>query len=153
FGLARVYEASQLSGLTLTGDVGGTPAYLAPEQVLHFREVRPAADQYAASATLYYLLTAQHILDLPANPSGRLRPGPESEAVPIQQRRPDVPEALARIIHQALQRSPDRRYPNVTALRTALDPVGAVERLAVRAGGEGAVGDPADTQPLAGPSE
>jgi serine/threonine-protein kinase len=122
FGLARVYEASQLSGLTLTGDVGGTPAYQAPEQILHFREVRPAADQYAAAATLYYLLTAQHILDLPANPAERLRTVLESDAVPIQQRRPDVPEALARIIHQALQRSPDRRHPNVTALRAALEP-------------------------------
>jgi len=32
FGLARVYESSNLSGLTLQGDVGGTPAFMAPEQ-------------------------------------------------------------------------------------------------------------------------
>ncbi|MGL4420855.1 MAG: protein kinase domain-containing protein, partial [Gemmataceae bacterium] len=44
FGLARVYESSNLSGLTLQGELGGTPAFMAPEQVTHYRDVRPAAD-------------------------------------------------------------------------------------------------------------
>ncbi len=65
FGLARVYEASRISGLTMQGDVGGTPAYMAPEQVTHYRNVKPAADQYAAAATLYTLLTNRHTHDLP----------------------------------------------------------------------------------------
>ena len=37
FGLARAYEESQLSGVTMQGDVGGTPVYMAPEQVTHYR--------------------------------------------------------------------------------------------------------------------
>jgi len=53
FGLARAYEVSQLSGVTMQGDVGGTPRYMPPEQVTHFRNVKPAADQYSAAATLY----------------------------------------------------------------------------------------------------
>jgi serine/threonine-protein kinase len=52
FGLARVYHSSELSGLTLTRDVGGTAAFMAPEQVTNFREAKPPADQYAAAATL-----------------------------------------------------------------------------------------------------
>ena len=60
FGLARVYEASRLSGLTLQGETGGTPAFMAPEQVTHYRQVRPAADQYSAAAALYKLLTDRY---------------------------------------------------------------------------------------------
>src|SRR5262249_27831717 len=65
FGLARVYEASRMSGLTMTGEVAGTPAYMAPEQITHFREAVPATDLYAAGATLYTLLTGSAIFDLP----------------------------------------------------------------------------------------
>src|SRR5262249_48080058 len=54
-GLARAYQASQFSGLTITGSAGGTPAYMPPEQVRDFRTVKPPADQYAAAATLYNL--------------------------------------------------------------------------------------------------
>jgi serine/threonine-protein kinase len=61
FGLARVYQSSQLSGLTMQGEIGGTFAFMAPEQATHFREARPAADQYSAGATLYNLLTGQHL--------------------------------------------------------------------------------------------
>ena len=34
-----------------------------PEQVNNFRDVTPAADQYAAAATVYHLLTGQHVYD------------------------------------------------------------------------------------------
>ena len=63
FGLARAYDACRLSGLTMQGEVGGTPAFMAPEQVTHYRDVKPAADQYSAAATLYYLLTGQYVYD------------------------------------------------------------------------------------------
>ena len=68
FGLARVYQASQLSGLTMTGDRGGTPAFISPEQITRFRECKPPVDQYAAGATLYYLLTGQFVYDFPRRP-------------------------------------------------------------------------------------
>ena len=47
FGLARIYESSKISGLTMQGEVGGTPAFMAPEQVTHYRQVKPAADLYS----------------------------------------------------------------------------------------------------------
>ena len=36
-----------------------------PEQITHFRDVGPAADQYAAAATLYTLLTDARTHDFP----------------------------------------------------------------------------------------
>ena len=53
FGLARVYQASTMSGITMLGDTGGTLPYMPPEQITHYRDASPAADQYSAAATLY----------------------------------------------------------------------------------------------------
>ena len=63
FGLARKYHASRVSGLTLLGDMGGTVAYMAPEQITDFRNAQPAADIYSTAATLYHLLTGKYAFD------------------------------------------------------------------------------------------
>src|SRR4029077_5541112 len=41
FGLARTYQESPMSGLTLSGEIGGTPQFMPPEQVRNFRTVKP----------------------------------------------------------------------------------------------------------------
>ncbi len=65
FGLARIYQSSKLSGVTLHGDVGGTTAFMAPEQITNFRQAKPPVDHYGAGATLYNLLTNHFIYDFP----------------------------------------------------------------------------------------
>jgi serine/threonine-protein kinase len=123
FGLARVYESSRLSGLTLKGDVGGTVPYLAPEQILDLRGARPPADQYSAAATLYHLLTDRFVYDLPQGDfPNQLLMVLQSPPVDVRSRRADVPEALARAIHRGLAKEPERRFADVTALREALLP-------------------------------
>src|SRR5262249_8513848 len=94
FGLARVYQASQLSGLTMGGDIGGTPAYLPPEQIPHFRDVSPAADQYSTSAMLYHMLTGKYAYDFPPGQLIGLVKILEEDPVPIRQRRADLPDGL-----------------------------------------------------------
>jgi serine/threonine-protein kinase len=122
FGLARAYQTSQLSGLTVTGDVGGTPAFMAPEQITAYREAKPPADQYAAAATLYTLLTGEHAYDLPARGPLRYAKILNEAPVPILTRCGDLPPALAAAIHRAMQRDPARRFPGVAELRKALEP-------------------------------
>jgi serine/threonine-protein kinase len=120
FGLARVYLASKLSGLTLAGQVAGTAPFMAPEQIVSFRECKPATDQYGLAATLYNLLTGEHVHDLPAACQDRLLVILNDEAVPIRSRRPEVPEGLARVIHRALAKEPAERFADVRAMRQAL---------------------------------
>ncbi len=120
FGLARVYETSQLSGLTMQGDIGGTPAYMAPEQVTHYRDAKPAADQYSAAATLYSLLTKQYAHDLPKAVPAQLVQIATENPVPIRDRRSDIPAGLAEAIHKALAREPKHRFQDVLAFRAAL---------------------------------
>jgi serine/threonine-protein kinase len=122
FGLARVYQASRLSGLTLTGEIGGTPAYVAPEQVLCFREALPASDLYSLAATLYHLLTGKLTYDFTGEPAQRFLKVLNESPVPIRKRRADLPVRLAEIIQRCLRREPSARFPDAACLRTALLP-------------------------------
>ena len=120
FGLARAFESSGLSGLTMQGEVGGTPWFMAPEQVTHYRMVKPPADQYSAAATLYRLLTGLNTHDFPKDIGAQLSYLVTEKPIPIAERRADLPPGLAAIIHKALSREPDGRYPTVTAFRQEL---------------------------------
>lgn len=120
FGVARVYEASQLSGLTMTSDNGGTAAFMPPEQITNYRDVLPAADQYAVAATLYTLLTGKYVFDFPTESHRRFSVILQQTPIPIQTRRPDIPDDVAAAIHKALSRNPANRFADVGAFRIAL---------------------------------
>jgi serine/threonine-protein kinase len=123
FGLARIYQSSPMSGLSVMGDFAGTYGYLAPEQIVDFRATLPVADQYALGATLYYMLTRKPIYNFPKQANQRIRMILQEEPVPILTRRPDLPEALAATIHRALAREPSKRFSNVQALGRALEAI------------------------------
>ncbi|NQT18009.1 MAG: serine/threonine protein kinase [Planctomycetes bacterium] len=128
FGLARVYHTSPLSGLTVLGNVGGTLPYMPPEQITNYRNVAPAVDIYATAATFYRLLTGHYVFDFAELPLERqLTKVLSDKPVPIRQRRPTIPDALAHAIHRALQREPDTRFSDAQAFRNALLPFGADE--------------------------
>lgn len=121
FGLRRVYQASPLSGLTMT-TASTALLYMAPERLTHCRESLPASDQYAAAMTLYYLLTGCPGLNVAEQFHRRLQSILEEEPVPLRQHRPDVPEELAQAIHRALCKEPAGRFSDVGAFRQALAP-------------------------------
>ncbi len=124
-GIKRLYEGSSLSGLTLTANLRGELAFLPPEQLLHFREVGLAADQYAAAATLYNLLTSRFVFDLPIMIEEQIVAVVENDPVPIRTRRPDLPATLAEHIDRALAKDPAARFQDISMLRHALLPFGA----------------------------
>jgi len=126
FGLARVYHASPLSGLTILGDVGGTVPYMAPEQITDYRHTSPSSDLYATAATLYRLLTGHHLFDFHQIPDAQhLTKILLDPPVPIRERRLDIPDALALVIHHALEKDPAARFPDAASFRDALLPFGS----------------------------
>src|SRR5262249_19730164 len=120
FGLARAYQESAMRGLTLAGTPGGTPGFMAPEQVLDFRGAGPAADQYAVAATLYYLLTGEPIYEPATTTLDLFMRIIHTEPIPLRPAAPALPGRLGEVLRRALARDPRRRYPDVTAMRQAL---------------------------------
>ena len=119
FGLAKIYQESSLSGLSVTGQMGGTLAYMPPEQITHFREAKPAADIYAAGATLYTLLTGRKIFDIKGRPELQVAQILFEDPAPIQSHRPEIPDALAAIVHKSLAKAPNGRFPDAWAMRAS----------------------------------
>jgi Zn finger protein HypA/HybF involved in hydrogenase expression len=122
FGLARSFTATGMSGITMAGDMAGTFAYMPPEQIRDFRNVRPTADIYAIGMTAYSLLAGDIALNL--GPSGDLagtvRAIFEGQIVPLRSRAPDIPPQLAEVVERALARDPAQRWQSAGAMRTAL---------------------------------
>lgn len=123
FGLARAYQASMMSGLTLSGQSGGTPEFMPPEQVRDFRAAQPPADQYSAAASLYYLATGQHIYERAKSWTDLLVHILQEDPIPL--RAGEVPHpalagGLGDVLRRALARQPENRYPDVRAMRAEL---------------------------------
>ncbi|MCO6509414.1 MAG: protein kinase [Aridibacter famidurans] len=122
FGLAKSYKQSGMSGVTMVGDVAGTIAYMPPEQVRDFKEVRPPSDIYATGMTAYSLLTGAHALDIKAKAgiSETVKAIFEKPLIPIGQRAPEVPTPIAQVIERALAKKPEDRWASAGAMREAL---------------------------------
>ena len=121
FGLARVYHSSQLSGLTQLGMIGGTIFFMPPEQITNYRAAPPESDQYAAAATLYYLLTGHYVYDFPETTSAQLGLILSEDPVPISSRCGNLPPVLCLAIHRALSREISARYRSTAEFRRALE--------------------------------
>jgi serine/threonine protein kinase len=103
FGVARVVGGDSL---THTGDVVGTPAYMAPEQA-EGRDAGPAADLYSVALVVYEALTG-------VNPLHGIRTGGRSRRLatylpPLRRQRRDLPRELGIGIDQALRPRPTER--------------------------------------------
>lgn len=122
FGLAKSYKQTGMSGVTMVGDVAGTIAYMPPEQVRDFKEVRPPSDIYATGMTAYSLLTGAHALDIQpkAGISETVKAIFEKPLIPIASRAPDVPRAVAEVIERALSKDVEDRWRSAGAMREAL---------------------------------
>jgi eukaryotic-like serine/threonine-protein kinase len=122
FGLAKSFTHSGMSGVTMAGEMAGTLAYMPPEQLRNFRDVKPQSDIYAVGMTAYSLLTGCLALDLSKNSSvnDTIRAIFEQPAVPLRQRAPHIPQPVCEIIDRALAKDPAQRWKTAGAMRNAL---------------------------------
>jgi serine/threonine protein kinase len=120
YGLARIYQASPLSGLTVTRNIALSAPFLPPEVITNYRGAAAASDQYAAAATLYWLLTGKPVYDFPEEMHLKFSLLLQQQPVPIRKRRRDLSDMLAAVIHKALQRNPANRFKDVSLFRRAL---------------------------------
>ena len=122
FGLAKLEDG--LSGdeqptillLTQTGDVLGSPAYMAPEQAAgKASEVSRRTDVYGLGTILYTLLTGRPPFRGETVPE-TLRLVCDADPVPLRELRPGLSGDLDRIVLRCLEKAPGDRYATASAL-------------------------------------
>ena len=132
FGVAKALASATQGGAetpeatvtgTRSGGAVGTPAYMAPEQALGEAGVDHRADLYALGVIAYELLTGAHPFagrSAPAVVAAHLTEMP----APLAVRRPDVPPALALLVHRLLGKRPEERPASAAQVLGELDAVG-----------------------------
>ncbi|MBI2809172.1 MAG: serine/threonine protein kinase [Planctomycetes bacterium] len=114
FGLAKRLDASP--GLTRTGDLLGTPSYMAPEQAEgRLRDIGPTTDLYGLGAIFYYLLTGRPPF-VGKNTYETIRQVTETRPVPLRAMFPDLDPQLEEICLKCLEKKPEDRVATATEL-------------------------------------
>jgi serine/threonine-protein kinase len=115
FGVSKVLDCQTLA--TTANSLVGTPHYMAPEQAVGSSpDVDQRADVFALGALAYECLTGELAFEGP-NAIGVLYSVVHHEPRPIQELRPEVPEAMAKVISRALSKERDQRQPNAATFR------------------------------------
>jgi len=149
FGISK----STVTGIaTRTGDILGSPAYMAPEQMRSTKDVDSRADVWSLGAVMYQLLTGRLPFtgdSLPTLCLSVLNDDP----IPPNEFREDMPVGLAAVILRCLGKEPEARFADVGELAAALGPFaspagfGSVTRVQSALKGRQAPPDPSQTIP------
>ena len=117
FGLAK--SLGEVNGMTQSGEMLGTPRYMAPEQV-DAKHVDARTDIYALGLIFYEMLTgdvpftAETTLQLMYKRAHEIPPAPKTIA-------PDVPDWLNNIVMKCLERDPANRYQSAKEILDDID--------------------------------
>jgi len=113
FGIAREQE---VSGLTVTGQILGTPGYLSPEQARgEVTTLDRRTDVFSLGVILYELLGGQNPFGCGSDAEVLVQLL-EGEPTPLRRLAPDVPRDLETVIMTCLEDRRDRRYQSAREL-------------------------------------
>ncbi|MFC4003754.1 protein kinase [Prauserella oleivorans] len=120
FGLAVALDLGDRSRITRTGQSIGTPAYMAPEQVLAAMS-GPQTDLYALGCTLYEMLTGRPVF---TGATSYTVMNKQVDEVPAsaREKRPEIPSGLDVVLRALLEKKPENRPSSAHEAYTRLLP-------------------------------
>ncbi len=120
FGVARVFDGSAQSKLSVFGLVLGTPSFMSPEQALGSRDkVDHRSDIWSLGATVFTAITGQTV-HLGPHVQAKLLAAATVKARSITMVKHDLPAPIAAAIDTALRFQKEDRWQSVDAFRRAL---------------------------------
>jgi hypothetical protein len=119
FGIASLTQALSRESLTDTGEVPGTPHYMAPEQLEEGGEADERTDIYGLGCVLYEMLAGEPPI-AGASAQVVLARKLAGEIPRLAVARPAVPGSLETIVHRSLSRVPADRYQSMPDVAAAL---------------------------------
>lgn len=114
FGAAFAHNAEQTQVIGMIG----SPAYMSPEQMAE-KTLTHHSDMFSLGVVFYRLLTGRMPFEADSQMALAFKILQE-EAPPVRLLRPELPEALERIIQRCLHKEREGRYPTWMALATEL---------------------------------
>lgn len=119
FGISKILDGS--SGATKTGELMGTPYYMAPEQVLGDKEVTHLADIYALGVIFFQALSGRVPFD--GNVLAQIIMKIATQPAPsVRDLAPEVPERLADLILRMMSKDPAARPQTFHEVALGLGP-------------------------------
>lgn len=121
FGLAKHMgdDEDDPTAITMTGQVIGNPAYMAPETILR-GVLDPRTDLYALGVTLYELAAGRR--PYPGTSlADMLAAHVKGTADPLKQHRPDVDDRFRGLIEKLMAKDPEARFQSATEALAAMD--------------------------------
>jgi serine/threonine protein kinase len=128
FGVARM----EMSTMTQSGTIVGTPSYMSPEQIQGIR-VDARADIFSLGVIIYEMLTGKrpfegdHITTIVYKIMNE-------EPTNIREMKRDLPEGFEQIIKKALEKDPNKRYQSCKELAADLKNIGAWSERTISSG-------------------
>ena len=118
FGISKQLNIDA-ADLTKTGDLIGTPKYMAPEQMLRTKKADPRSDIWMMGGVLYELVKGQAPFHADSLPEVVARILAE-EAPPPSLLKPGLPPWVDAVVARCLQKNPEDRFQSVSELASAL---------------------------------
>ena len=113
-------DDSVFAELTRAGAIIGTPDFMAPEQIKDSRSADIRSDLYSLGCTFYFLLAGRAPFEDAEAVVDKLISQCESEPVPIERLRPDIPAGLADIVRKLMAKRRRDRFQTSAELIAAL---------------------------------